>query len=406
MAGNNESRTGDFNESNSMISTHKETGFDLENAHLNSFRLHEDIWNKWFYVIGPLAAVLQWVLVVPLAVQNNVLTSTSKGFESIGLQSGVAPTGFLNDFFFIAWNIFPIVLLIIYIFFDKIASQWIKDIANNVDTTDSASKIKFVRKIKFNSIVYYAVILIGIIGMAVQIPKQLGFFQSLSQLYWWDWRVSPAIFIIRDIALFFNVVTVTIVYWNTLLSSIEIIVSVKYGDVIPQVFHPDLTGGLMPYGNAISILILPWIVGTFLGLLGFFDHTAEAEILFRIADVFIIVVGTTVALFFFIYSLWVVKKDIGGDIERIQKNIHLLSDQDNLGKEITEENPENLTNRDPIDHKLANSAPLILVRQRIDNMNPWPINDQRVFQVILLISSPVVTVVGRTLTRLANNYWF
>lgn len=399
------SNTEEFN-SQDITSKLKKRGLDIDETLLDSFQLHNDAWKKWIYIIGPASAILQWLLVLPLALNNNVIFSDSAGFNGIGIQEGVAPTGFINDFFFIAWNIFPVLLLLVYIIADKFGTTWIRDVANNVDTKNSHDKIQYIRKIKNNRYIHAIIILTGLVGMGAQIPKQIGFFNNLTQLYWWDWRVSPAIFIIRDIALFFNTITVITIYWHTLLSSVEIIVSVKYGDVIPQFFHPDLSGGLMSYGNAITILVLPWIIGSFLGLLGYFDHGAPSEMLFRIADITVIILGTVVSLVILGYSLYVVKIDIQDDIERIQSHIHILSDQDSLGSRITNESPEELLNEEPSNHKLSESAPLILIRQRIDNINPWPIDEQRVSQILLVIVSPLTTITFRTLIEIANKFWF
>lgn len=375
---------------------------------LASFELHHDRWNRWIYYVLPAVALLQWVLVVPLAVRNDVLTSTSPGFDPLRdeLVTGAVPIGLFNDFFFTVWNLFPLILWVVYVVGDKLARRWIHDIAPQVDTTGAANSIRQLRRYRDHWLPAVVILLAGIAGMAAQIPKQLGFFETHSQLYWWDWRVSPTIFTIRDVALFFNVILIVLVFWGTLFGLLIVIQAVRHGDIDPDYFHPDGAGGLLPMGNAMSVLILPWVTGAFLGVLGFFDHTTASELLFRVADVSLVVVCTTIAAGLFIYPLYLTREQVLADLERVRENVHSLADQHELAQKLANQDPDALTKTHPTEHKLTDTAGVILVYQRLDAINGWPVDNQRIYQIALLVASPGITVLSKTINTFIRTYWF
>jgi hypothetical protein len=382
-------------------------GADEENL-LATFRLHHERWNPWLYYVLPAAAVLQWVLVVPLAVREQVLTSDSPGFDPLRteLAAGVEPTGFFNDYFFTVWNLFPLVLFVVYLVANRFGRRWIRDVAPRIDTSEAAPSIRRLRRIRDHWVPAVLVVVAGVAGSAAQIPKQLGFFETHSQLYWWDWRVSPSIFTIRDVALFFNVILVVLVFWGTLFGLLIVIEAVRKGSVNPDYFHPDGAGGMLPLGNAMSVLILPWVAGAFLGVLGFFDHTTASELLFRIGDVALIATCTLIATLLFAYPLYLTKEKVVTDLDRVRENIHNLADQHELAQKLANEDPEQLDEIDPTEHGLTDSAGVILVYQRLDSINGWPIDNQRVYQVALLVASPGITVLTRSINTFINTYWF
>lgn len=375
---------------------------------LADVRLHHPRWNRWIYYILPGVAFLQWALVIPLSVREQVLTSSSPGFDALRneLVASAEPIGFFNDFFFTVWNLFPIVLWVLYVIADRFGRAWIADVAPRIDTTAAADSIRRFERIRDHWLPAALIVAAGVAGMAAQIPKQLGFFETHSQLYWWDWRVSPAIFTIRDIALFFNVMLVVLVFWGTLFGLLIVIQSVRKGTIEPDYFHPDDAGGLLPLGNAMSVFILPWVAGAFLGVLGFFDHTTASELLFRVGDVLLVLTCTLIATALFAYPLYVVRKQMTADIERVRENVYELIGQRELGQTISDQNPSTLRETDPGDHELTDSASAILIYRRLDNINGWPINNQRIYQVAILVASPGVTVVTQSVREFVTTYWF
>lgn len=375
---------------------------------LSSFRLHHPRWHRWLYVVLPAAAILQWVLVVPLAVRNDVLTSSSPGFDPLRdeLVAGVEPVGLFNDFFFTVWNLFPIVLWAVYVVGDQFGRQWVRDVAPRIDTTGAADSIRRLRRIRDHWAPSLLFVGGGVAAMAAQIPKQRGFLETHAQLYWWDWRVSPPIFVIRDLALFFNLVLILLVFWGTLFGLLIVIQAARKGEIQPDYFHPDDAGGLLPVGNAMSILILPWITGAFLGVLGFFDHTTANELLFRVGDVTLVFVCTVIATTLFVYPLWTIHNKIARELQQVQESVHSLADQHQLSRDIASADPTELENTDPANHKLTDSASAILVYQRLDNITGWPVSSNRVYQVVLLIASPGITVLTQFVDTFVRTYWF
>jgi len=375
---------------------------------LRSFRLLPGRWDRWMYVVLPAAAFLQWILVVPLAINNDVLTAESSGFDPLreGLVSGVQPTGFFNDFFFIVWNLFPIVLWAAYMVADRFAIDWVRNLNAHVDTTEAADSIRRLERIRDHWLPTVLIFLFGIAGMAAQIPKQLGFFETGSQLYWWDWRVSPAIFTIRDLALFFNVMLVVLVFWGTLFGLLILIQAVRKGNVNPDFFHPDDAGGLLPLGNAVSVMILPWVAGSFLGVMGWFDHTTPSELLFRVGDVMLILVCTVVAVALFAAPLIYVQRDLAEDVEHIKENLYSLANRKQVAHDLLSEQADSLRQADPTAHELSTTASVILLNQRLDNINGWPIDNQRILQVALLVASPGITVLTNAINEFISTYWF
>lgn len=368
---------------------------------------HHPRWDRALYVVLPAVAVLQWLLVIPLSLRNRVLTADSPGFDPLraDLAAGVEPTGFFNDYFFVVWNLFPIVLWLLYMIADRLAVRWLSDIAPRVDTTAAAPTIERLRRIRDHPIPAVLIVLSGLAGMAAQVPKQLGFFETGAQLYWWDWRVSPAIFTIRDVALFFNTVLIVLVFWGSFFGLLIVLQAIRKGEIRPDYFHPDEAGGLLPLGNALSVLILPWVAGAFLGVIGWFDHTTGSELLFRVADVSLILVCTGVAVALFAYPLVTVRSALADEIDHVRENVYELVDQDEVSREIAAQEATTLSETDPPDHDLTDSAAVILLYQRLDNIDGWPIDNQRVVQVVLLVASPAVTVLTNVINEFIRTYW-
>jgi hypothetical protein len=375
---------------------------------LADFQLHHPRWHRWLYVVLPAAAVLQWLLVIPLAIRNDVLTSTSPGFDPLRdeLVAGVEPTGFFNDYFFIVWNLFPIALWAVYVAADQLGRQWIRDVAPRIDTTEAADSIRKLRAVRDHWAPSLLFLGGGVAALAAQIPKQLGFFDTHAQLYWWDWRVSPPIFVIRDLALFTNLVLILLVFWGTLFGLLIVIQSVREGAIEPDYFHPDDAGGLLPIGNAMSILILPWILGAFLGVLGFFDHTTASELLFRVGDVFLVVVCTVIAATLFAYPLYTIRTKISRELDQVKENVHSLADQHRLSRDLAGTDAAELSDTHPTDHELTDAASVILIYRRLDNISGWPISSGRVYQVVLLLASPGITVLTQFINTFIRTYWF
>ena len=405
-------RTDNVTSSSGTVSTEESTvgaeGMDEDPSNLlSSFELHHDRWDRWIYYVLPAAAVLQWVLVSILAIRNQVLTSTAPGFSELRteLVSGVEPTGFFNDYFFIVWNLFPILLWATYMIGVWLGRGWIRDVSPHIDTTDASASIGRLQRIRDHWIPAVLILIFGVVSMAAQVPKQLGFFETNSQLYWWDWRVSPEIFTIRDAALFFNIVLILLVFWGTLFGLLIVIESVRKGAIEPDYFHPDGAGGLKPLGNAISVLILPWVAGAFLGVLGFFDHTTSSELLFRIGDVVLIVVCTIIATLLFAYPLYFAWQQVQENLDTVRENVYSLASQKDLAEEVRKDTPENLRQKAASEHPLGDTASIILVYQRLDEMSGWPIDSQRVIQVGVLVASPGVTVLTQSIGTFITTYW-
>ena len=159
-------------------------------------------------------------------------------------------------------------------------------------------------------------------------------------------------------------------------------------------------------GNAMSVLILPWVAGAFLGVLGFFDHTTASELLFRIGDVSLIVVCTVIATGLFAYPLYLTRKQVLADMERVQENVHSLADQHELAQKLAGEDPDTLKETEPTEHKLTDTADVILVYQRLDALNGWSVDNQRIYQVALLVASPGITVLTKSVNTFISTYWF
>ena len=239
---------------------------------------HESV--NWLFVLVTLS-IIQWVLTIIFVSKNyNILGRTIEVEE---LKSYKNKVSFSNDYYYMYWNIVPIVL---YAFFYYIDTSWNTYLTQIIMIGGDKIKEFYIMcfiEFPIQNISYKwidTIILIIIVSIAyyatfeTQIKKQIQYITKTDKVYWWDIRIVQEIFWIRFIFLFFNLIligfityliTKTIIFIFLILSSNNIIFNINP-------FHPDLFGGLRVIMEIFSIILTMYLLSVMLGVIGLLTH--------------------------------------------------------------------------------------------------------------------------------------
>ncbi|MBU2631403.1 MAG: hypothetical protein KKE61_22565, partial [Proteobacteria bacterium] len=135
---------------------------------METLPLHPSIFNLIIYVICPAVAILQWIIIAPLAREKKVWDSLEGAVVAKGVKHKLP---FLKDGFFILWNIFPLFLLGIYIYMGVNWFNWQGDLLllNDSLLPDIYYRIYAFR---FNTFVVSAIVLFSLYSALWQKTKQ------------------------------------------------------------------------------------------------------------------------------------------------------------------------------------------------------------------------------------------
>lgn len=155
---------------------------------------------NWLFILACLS-IIQWLLTIILVSKNyNILGRT---IESKELQHYKSKISFTHDYFYIYWNIYPILF---YSFFYYIDTSWSTYL--NQIIMIGGDDVKQVYANFFKVFPYYEIdykwidtlILFIIIFFAylatfgTQIKKQIQFIDQVDKVYWWDIRIIKELY--------------------------------------------------------------------------------------------------------------------------------------------------------------------------------------------------------------------
>ena len=238
-------------------------------------------WCSFFlYRIWPLVMILQWLLVIPLSWYNGTWSEIDHTTFSLDPQHYQKLHPFWHDYMFLAWNSIPFVLIgLLYR-----ARRGIQPLMQRIHDLDQDHSGPHWTSIAKRNDTWARVIshpglaacflAVAIFACYVQITK-LSKLTQQGEIYWWDWQLSPATFIIRDVALFFDMIGVLLVL-IIVAAMVDIVSHVLRGSELRiDLFNTDGAGGLSDIGRLL-VLYLPFLtVVAFNALVGTVDHRGQ-----------------------------------------------------------------------------------------------------------------------------------
>ena len=256
---------------------------------------------------------MQWILtIIFVSKKYNILGRSIKLEELNHYKNKIS---FKHDYFYIYWNIYPIIFYAFFYYIDTSWHTYLNQIIMIGGHEVSIIYEKYFLKVPLLDISYKApdtIVLIIIIIFAyfatfgTQIKKQVQFIKNTDRLYWWDIRIDKHLYWIRFIFLFFNMILVGFIAYITTKIALFILtlLSVK-GLFSINPFHPDLFGGLKVLMEVSAIILAIYLLRAMLGIVGYLDHRGFKDKYQFIGDVYHMAYFIFGILFiiFFIYKM-------------------------------------------------------------------------------------------------------
>ncbi|MGE4298368.1 MAG: hypothetical protein AB7E47_10100 [Desulfovibrionaceae bacterium] len=235
---------------------------------MSNLPLHPAPFGYIIYCILPLVAIAQWIVIIRLALNNSVWDS----LEGVtAAKNATYKRAFINDGFFLIWNITPIFLLATYAYISINWPNWEADLLLlNRDELVDAYWATY--SFRFNIATLLIITIAAVAAVAIQLAKQNSFIKQRTYIYWWDTRISKTIFWIRLIALFFNMFAVLYTTLAIVSLSYFMLKAIKIANLNLTFFHPDSTGGLGVFGDMSIVMASGYLFISGIGLVAIFDH--------------------------------------------------------------------------------------------------------------------------------------
>ena len=243
---------------------------------------------NWLFVLACLS-ILQWFITIYYLYKNYSLIGSKinpdafkeKGKYTVKEYIKVIP--FSKDYFYIYWNIYPIIF---YAFFYYLDTSWkayfnqivmiggnrVKDIYNSLFINFNILNYNIDYKYIDGLIVFIGIYIATRATFGTQFLKQIQFINSKKQLYWWDARISEKIYWTRFIFLFFNIILVSFIAYLGFKVVLFIVAILSIENLTINPFHPDTYGGLRVLMEISSIILAIYLLRATMGIVGLFDH--------------------------------------------------------------------------------------------------------------------------------------
>lgn len=339
-------------------------------------------WIRWLvFGVFPAVAILQWVLVVPLT----RAAGTWWSLEGTGLTAE-REVPFLRDFFYMAWNVLPILLWLLTLGILARVRRNLPAIHQRFEPEASRRLLDRFAAIGRSPYALVVIVFLALYACYAQFPKQQGFIENGDCCYWWDKRISVPLFAIRLGALFTNTLLVIYILWRLAVFQVYLAVLSRSGSLSPSFLHADGSCGLKCFGSLSSWLFFPWILVAFVGVAGLLDHGTEQGIHNTVGDLAMTILPVLIALAFFFYPAL----NISGRLKRARNDV--LSDL---------EPPIERWSRESAWREGANPARLeaeqVLTYQTVSKASTWPFNAAILVRVLMAALAPAITYLLKTL---------
>ena len=241
---------------------------------------HETI--NWLFILACLS-VLQWILTICIVAKNYLKLGNKIDTDTFGFAKNyIAKIPFAKDYFYIFWNIYPIILYAFFYYLDTSWENYLNQIVmiygDNAKlvygtwfNTFTVSGYKIDYKYIDIFVIFISITLAFRATFITQIKKQKQFIREDKKIYWWDIRLNKKLFWIRFIFLFFNFILIVFISYIG-IKVVLFIINLLSLNVTINPFHPDGYGGLRVLMEISSIILAIYLLLATMGIVGFLDH--------------------------------------------------------------------------------------------------------------------------------------
>lgn len=331
---------------------------------------------------------MTWILLLFLAQKRGVFLNIPEHFRVGILRSDPKSVpGFIQDPFYTIFQFFwiPFVLLAVYALHKvhRMVEHFIgRSDCSQMDLTGKNGLATFLKRTQRNVEFRWQWALAAAAAMSailLQIYTQLSRIRIMEIMYWWDWRISRPIFIIRLIMVGLDVFLAVIIVYR---GAISIAFTKKFLALLqltPRPLHPDKAGGLGIIGRVCLSFTWPLLVVGIVLASSFFFHEEASYFIINTIMLGIYIVSISFIFFFPLSSVHkIMKKSKEEWLDKISLRIRSVL---NKIEEGLEENRDN---------SLRSFNELDLLRKHydiVDSMPVWPYDLKtisRFFSTILI----------------------
>jgi hypothetical protein len=238
-----------------------------------------------------MVALVQWVLLPLLAHLKKVVHSLD-GVEDVHVRSAEEKRPFVEDIWFILWNLFPFAMLYFLFYLNQNWESWTHEFSHLVEG-DLRTRLVPVDQGWGSASLTWALLAVSALSVWLQYRKQASFEdESIEEgkesiAYWWDRRISRRIFTIRAVALFFNMFLFLVALLNV-FKCYHVAFVVSSYPVRPLFLHPDGMAGLGSLGLLCLSATLVLILVAGCGLVALIDHRGKQGFTHLVTDILLV----------------------------------------------------------------------------------------------------------------------
>jgi len=346
---------------------------------------------NWLFILACLS-IIQWIItLIYVSKKYNILgreitnnAFSIRGEFDIKDYPKENRISFTHDYFYIYWNIYPIIFYIFFYYLDTSWNSYLNQIIMiGGDKAQEVYNFWFKQIPIFSTEISYQYIDMIVLFISIfiaykatfgtQIKKQIQFINETNKLYWWDIRISKELYWIRFIFLFFNMILVAFIAYLGLKVVLFVTSILSLDTLTINPFHPDNFGGLRVLMEISSIILAIYLLRATMGIIGFLDHRGVDDKFQFIGDFyhtsyFFFGIGF---IFFFIYKIDFILGHI--DISKLLS--HVVYKTYNVCQDLNLTEIKNVICTEPNSTKLAQiGGDLNNYYQNLLQFNKFPID--------------------------------
>ncbi len=269
---------------------------NLSSSHFTFSALFPRWITLFLFRIWPATLILQWLICLPIAFSSGTMFSVTPTAEFRHTERAISTHALASDYFFIWWNLGPLVLLFLAARLQqqirpKISQFFELDVAAEKERnwqTISDSNNKWAQILSSRYTLCFAAIFAAgtVIFQCLKLDQLL-----LTDAYWWDWRISRAAFVVRAAALFVD--WIGLIYFFGLVCALVHVLSMVLQSVEFRVDsnHSDGVNGLRVVGDTTLLFAPFFIVISFNANVAMLDHQRQS--MHFVSDVVALLIGCT-----------------------------------------------------------------------------------------------------------------
>lgn len=359
--------------------------------------LHPTVFDWMIPLVLIPVAILQWILMVFLVARHGIARSLGHKLKSWPEAAGIHRTvPFLKDGFFALWNLLPIAAGIFYCMIWQNWSSWVLSFGRHFGAANiKASYGRWFPIDAESTTLLTAMFCAATWACVVQVSKQRSMIyasrrpgiQSNVAAYWWDWRISKAIFMWRLLALFVNMSAVVFYFVQAFrLIGFLTEVTATY-EPVPVLLHPDGVAGFGFIGDICFWLAILLIFGTGMGLAGYFDHYGQGWWHFM-TDTFVFVVSIGMGLWVLLVPAREINQGLAAKYAPVIENSTTITENllTDLNRQI-EQDP----GAQKLDEWLQGNAATLLILRELHRTELNPLKADTVFWMFSTLILPLLT---------------